>query len=331
MPTEFKVSFPELGIYDLAISRVAFELNLFGQQLTVYWYGILYALGFVVALLLALRQAKGYDLSKDDVLDVFLAAIPLSVLGSRLYYVAFSWERYADNLLKILDLRDGGLAFYGGVLGGLLALYLVARAKKLSCLELTDFFVPYLALGQAIGRWGNFFNQEAFGGYTNLPWGMISEGTRRYLQVIGYPYANSPVHPTFLYESLGNIIIFLILHQIRSERNFKGETTAWYLALYGLLRYFTEGLRTDSLFLGQSSIRVSQLLSLLMFLGALVYLILAYRQRKKLTQPEGPALADQLDPTELDQVDPELTSQLVPEVTTDPDPAADQDSAKLED
>ena len=281
MPTEFKVSFPGLGIYNLEISRIAFELQLFGKTLTIYWYGVLYAMGFMVALLLALRQAERYNLSKDDILDIFLATIPLSVVGSRLYYVAFSWEKYADNLLRIFDLRDGGLAFYGGVLAGILAFFLVGRAKKIKLRHLMDFFVPYLALGQAIGRWGNFFNQEAFGVYTDRPWGMISEGTRHYLQAINYPYANSPVHPTFLYESLGNILIFVLLLRIRSHSKISGETTAWYLATYGILRYFTEGLRTDSLFIGSSEIRVSQLLSMLMFLTALVYLVINYRRARK--------------------------------------------------
>lgn len=278
MPTEFKVSFPGLGIHNLEISRIAFEFQLFGKTLTIYWYGILYAMGFLVALVLALRQAERYNLSKDDILDIFLAAIPLSVVGSRLYYVAFSWEKYADNLLRVFDLRDGGLAFYGGVLAGILALFLVGRAKKITLRHLMDFFVPYLALGQAIGRWGNFFNQEAFGVYTDLPWGMISEGTRHYLQAMNYPYANSPVHPTFLYESLGNILIFIVLLHIRSNSKISGETTAWYLATYGVLRYFTEGLRTDSLFIGSSDVRVSQLLSMLMFLTALLYLIIHYRR-----------------------------------------------------
>lgn len=281
MPTEFKVSFPGLGIYQLEISRIAFELQLFGHNLTIYWYGVLYATGFLVALVLALRQADRFNLSKDDILDVFLVTIPLSVVGSRLYYVAFSWDQYADNLWRILDLRDGGLAFYGGVLAGILALYLIGRAKQIRLRHLMDFFAPYLALGQAIGRWGNFFNQEAFGTYTELPWGMISEGTQHYLESIQYPYANSPVHPTFLYESLGNIVIFIILLRVRAKSKFPGETTAWYLALYGLLRYFVEGLRTDSLFFAYSGLRVSQLLSLIMFLAGLAYLLVAYQRVRK--------------------------------------------------
>lgn len=303
--TSFQVSFPGLGIFDLTIDRIAFSVHLFGYDIAIYWYGILIALAFISGLVLALRQARQFNLTEDDVLDVFLLAVPLSLVGARLYFVLFSWSRYADDWRRILDVRDGGLGFYGGVLGGILALLLTAKRKHLHFSHFLDFFAPYLALGQAIGRWGNFFNQEAFGVATDLPWGMISEGTVHYLQAIGYPYAKSPVHPTFFYESLGNILIFLFLMKRRKHSTLRGETTAFYLFFYGLLRFFTEGLRTDSLYVGDSDIRISQLLSALMMLGSACFLLWHYLQRKKhpelvsasaFARPDQPSAATTGDP-----------------------------------
>lgn len=282
---QFTVSFPGLGIHDLKIERIALDLELFGMNLEIYWYGVIVALAFLIGLYLSLRDCKKHPkLSQEDVLDAFLLSVPLSVIGARLYYVAFAWHEFSDNPLRILDVREGGMAFYGGVLGGILALLILSKRKNLHPTVFLDFFAPYLALGQGIGRWANFVNQEAFGIRTDLPWGMISDGTVAYLQRIGYPYANSPVHPTFLYESIGNIIIFFLLRKFRRSSRIKGEVSAWYLGMYGALRYFTEGLRTDSLYVGDSDLRISQLLSLLMFTGAYAFLIYSHFKDKRVEE-----------------------------------------------
>lgn len=264
------VEFPGLGL-ELRIDRVAFTL--FGYP--IYYYGLCIALAVFLTLFLAYRQSSAFGLKKDYVLDVYLLMLPTVILGARLYYVLFSWSRYQDQpLWKILDIREGGLAFYGGVLAGALMLCCYARYRRLSVLGLLDFFVVYLPLGQAIGRWGNFFNQEAFGSNTELPWGMYSEATRQYLAGLQDPALNPalPVHPTFLYECLGNLLIFALLLYVRKRLRFRLETVAWYLLLYGFLRFFVESIRTDALFIGQTNIRVSMLLSGLMFLLAFAYL-----------------------------------------------------------
>lgn len=281
----FTVSFPGLGINDLKIERVALHFEIFGKDLDIYWYGIIAATAFLIALLLSLQDSETHPkLDQEDVLDAFILCVPFSVIGARLYYVAFAWHEFSDNPMHIFDVRDGGLAFYGGVIGGIIALLILSKNKQLHPTTYLDFFVPYLALGQGIGRWANFVNQEAFGIHTDLPWGMISDGTIDYLQRIGYPYANSPVHPTFLYESLGNLIIFLVLRRFRKTSKIKGEVSAWYLGMYGALRYFTEGLRTDSLYVGDTDLRVSQLLSFLMFVSAYIFLIYSHFKHKKVEE-----------------------------------------------
>lgn len=280
----FHVQFPYLGIENIPIQRVAFTLHIGGLEVPIYWYGILIASALAIGLLLALHAAESFNLSHDDVLDAFIAIVPLSIIGARLYYVAFSWSMFRNNLALILNTRIGGMAFYGSVIGAMLALLLVSWRKHLYVTHYFDFFVPYLALGQAIGRWGNFFNQEAFGVATELPWGMKSEGTVAYLQNIGYPLAQSPVHPTFLYECLGNLLIFVILLRIRRSSTLRGETVLWYLGLYGILRYLVEGLRTDPLMIGRY--RVSQLLSLLMLALAVLLLLLGYLRQRRIPAEE---------------------------------------------
>ncbi|MDO5734266.1 MAG: prolipoprotein diacylglyceryl transferase [Eubacteriales bacterium] len=279
----FHVSFPGLGINDLEISRVAFELKLFGRNFPVYWYGIGYAVAFSLCLLLALRQCQKAGLEKDDILDSYIALMILGIVGGRLYYVLFSLDNYRGNWSAIFSFRDGGMGFYGGVIGGILAICLVAKRKKINLAKLIDFFAVYLPLGQAIGRWGNFFNQEAFGCNTTAPWGMISEGTAAYLKQLGPPHdPTQPVHPTFFYEFLGNMLIFALLLYLRK----RGKSDkpylilATYLLSYGLLRFYVEGLRTDSLYIANTGIRVSQALSLLMVLVSAVYLLVILRKQK---------------------------------------------------
>lgn len=298
----YHVSFPGLGIQDLAIDRVAFEFSLFGRDLTVYWYGLTFTLAMVVCIAVALYRAPKYDFTRDDILDYFLWMIPMILLGARLYYVAFEWDQFKGSLAAILDLRQGGLAFYGGVLGGMLAVILVARVKRIKLHRIFDYLAVLVPLGQGIGRWGNFFNQEAFGTNTRLPWGMISEGTRQGLAALNANQASPlpgldpslPVHPTFLYEFLANMAIFVILLWIHKRQKQPWLTFTAYLFLYGLVRFFVEGIRTDSLTfeaLGQTW-RISQVLSAAMVVGAVVlFVFLRYQAKRRArllaTMPKG--------------------------------------------
>ncbi|MDO5732375.1 MAG: prolipoprotein diacylglyceryl transferase [Eubacteriales bacterium] len=285
----FHVSFPGLGINDIPVSRVLFTIG----QFEIYYYSLCIMCGLLLALFLAARASKRYAISEDAVYETCIYAIPLLLIGARLYYVLFALDEFRDNWLQIFNLRSGGLGFYGGVLGGMLAVFIVSKRYHYSYIRLLDLFAPYLALGQAIGRWGNFFNQEAFGTNTKLPWGMISEGTRAYLQSLGKSEFNPnlPVHPTFFYEFLGNLLIFAIIISFRNryqrEDSKPGLETAIYLLLYGALRFVVEGLRTDSLYIGASPIRVSQLLSLLMICLAIIYFVARYNKAKAATTSEN--------------------------------------------
>jgi len=282
MQPDFLVDFPGLGIHDLPVNRVAFEL--FGRW-PVYWYGLLIAFALVLCLLLAMQQAPKFSLTPDDVMDTFIVIIPLMIVMARLFYVVFEWEYFSQDLRRVFSTRDGGLAFYGGVIGGVIAIIVITRVKKISLVRLLDFFAVYVPLGQAIGRWGNFFNQEAFGTNTTLPWGMYSNQTDYYLQYVTRVTGlnpDLPVHPTFFYEFAANLLIFFWLLRVRKKSTFPLQTTLWYLLLYGMVRYFVESIRTDPLVIGNTGIRISMLLSALMVVGSIVFLIVLKRRQMRL-------------------------------------------------
>jgi phosphatidylglycerol:prolipoprotein diacylglycerol transferase len=284
MDYDYLVNFPGLGIENLKISRVAFSV--FGVD--VYWYGLIIAIAAFLSLFLATRQAKKFNIDEDFVLDNFLVILITMIIGARLYYVIFSWDLYKDNPIKIFDIREGGLAFYGGVIGAILGILIFHKIKKRHVEPFLDFIVVYVPLAQGIGRIGNFINQEAFGTNTTLPWGMISNGTTAYLNA--YPELgqnpNLPVHPTFLYELIGNLILFFILLQVRKRTKIPFGTVASYCLGYGLIRFFVEGIRTDSLYIGSTGIRASQLLSLLIAIGAVLYLFLMRHKKKQAVRME---------------------------------------------
>jgi len=261
-----QISFPDLGI-SFTVNRAAFHL--FGMP--IYWYGILIAVGLSLAVLYGMREAKRVNLSGDDLLNMILFAVPVAIICARAYYVIFSWQDYAHDLWSIFDIRGGGIAIYGAVIGICIVILCYCKVKKLSVGKVVDILAVGLLIGQAIGRWGNFINGEAFGSFTTLPWAMT-------VKQDGILIANS-VHPTFLYESLWNGIGILLLLLCRRVKEFDGELFAAYLAWYGLGRVWIEGLRADSLYIGD--IRVSQLLAALtLVIGASVILIGRIRHAK---------------------------------------------------
>ena len=276
----FSVSFPEMGINDLQVNREAFSVGGF----SIYWYGICIVLAFIVCVLLALRHAPRYQLDPDKVIDYPLFAIPSAIIGARLYYVLSNWSYYSSDLKLIFDTRHGGLAVLGGVLLAILAVYLVAKKKKESVSMIFDYLIVYIPLGQAIGRWGNFFNQETFGTNTNLPWGMMSDETARYITAF-LPGMNPavPVHPAFLYESIADLLIFFILLSIRKRSKAPYTTMSAYFILYGAIRFAIEGIRTDSLYIGTTQLRTSQVLSaVLLVTGLVVMAVVHYMGLKRI-------------------------------------------------
>lgn len=235
------------------INPVAF--NLFG--IPVMWYGVLITTGMVLGVLVnkSLINEKN-NLTKDQFLDFILILIPIAVLTTRLYYVIFyDLDYYLSNPIQILNFRQGGLAIHGGIIGGLIVSIVYSKVKNINFFYLVDIMAPGLALGQSIGRWGNFANQEAHGGPTNLPWGIMVDGIK--------------VHPTFLYESIVTFSLFVFLYFYSKKKKHNGQIFAIYVIIYSIARFFIEGLRTDSLYFGP--FRVAQLVSLLgVVLGLIV-------------------------------------------------------------
>ncbi len=275
MMEKVTVSFPNMGL-NFDIPREAFKV--FGMP--IYWYGIIIALAFFICVIWAMRDSRKFDLVPETVIDLMLFAAPIAIICARLYFVIFSWENYKYDLKQIFNIRNGGLAILGGIIGAVITAYFVARYKKIPAFKFFDFAIPYVALGQAIGRWGNFFNQEAFGTNTSLPWGMTSPTIRAYLQNMQNSGFNInpdlPVHPTFLYESLWDVAVFIFLLWMRRKKKFDGEVFCMYFITYGIGRAVIEGLRTDSLMLG--SLRVSQLLSIIFII--LFSIIVIYKRIK---------------------------------------------------
>ena len=262
------------------MNRFAVE-NLFGiQGLNIAWYGVIIASGLMLGIILASLRARRRGWSSDLVLDFILLAIPLAVVGARLYYVAFEWENYAHNLIKIFATNEGGLAIYGAVIGGFLAAILFTKAAKFPFFKLIDLVIPSLILGQAIGRWGNFINQEAFGALVTNPHLQFFP-LAVYIQSLGEWH-----QATFFYESFCNCILFVVT-LLLGRKGVKGGTLlATYFIGYGIVRSVIEGLRTDSLYLF-GTIRVSQLLSALLVVAGIVLLILIKKGKLKTVDYEG--------------------------------------------
>ncbi len=272
------------------MNRFAVE-NLFGiEGFNIAWYGVIIASGMVLGILLASLRAKNRGYKSDVILDFVLLAIPLAVIGARLYYVAFEWENYAGNLMKVFAVNQGGLAIYGGVIGGLIAAMIITGVKKFPLLTLIDLAVPSLILGQVMGRWGNFVNQEAFGNLVTNP-NLQFFPFAVYIQALGEWH-----QATFFYESMWNVILLIVVLMLAGRRVKDGSLLATYFIGYGVGRFLIEGLRTDSLYLF-ANIRVSQLLSAILVIIGIVMLILIKKGVLKPKPYNGKYLLDYVEET----------------------------------
>ncbi len=251
------ISFPALGLEMNPIRTLSLG------PLEIHLYGVVIALGMLLAVLYACRRSKDFGLTEDHIVDGVLWVVPFAILCARAYYCIFAWDAYRDNPISVLYIWNGGLAIYGGVLGAVLGVWVYTRVKKISTGAVLDLVALGFLIGQAIGRWGNFFNREAFGSETGcfLRMGLYNTFTG----VTEYH------HPTFLYESVWNLAGFVLLHFLSKRRKYDGQVALGYAAWYGLGRMFIEGLRTDSLYWG--TFRVSQVLAGVSFLAASVILV----------------------------------------------------------
>lgn len=244
------------------MDRVAFSI--FG--LDIMWYGVLMALAMILCVFLALKEGKRVKISEDDILNLAIIAIPCGLLGARLYYVIFNWSWYSQHMSEILNFRGGGMAIHGALIGGILAGFIYTKIKKINFFKMADTVMIGIPLGQAIGRWGNYINGEAHGGPTSLPWGIMVDGVK--------------VHPTFLYESIWDLGIFIFLWLFRKHKKYEGQLAIYYLILYSLGRFFIEGLRTDSLMIGP--LRMAQVISITTIIVCLIlHKILSKKNKKR--------------------------------------------------
>ena len=243
------------------MSRVAFSI--FG--LDIMWYGVLMASAMILCVFLALKEGKRVKISEDDILNLAIIAIPCGLLGARLYYVIFNWPWYSKHMSEILNFRGGGMAIHGALIGGILAGFIYTKIKKINFFKMADTVMIGIPLGQAIGRWGNYINGEAHGGPTSLPWGIMVDGVK--------------VHPTFLYESIWDLGIFIFLWFFRKHKKYEGQLAIYYLILYSLGRFFIEGLRTDSLMIGP--LRMAQVISITTIIVCLILHKILSKKNKK--------------------------------------------------
>lgn len=286
-----EIWFPNLGIEIDHLSRTAFTV--FGQD--IYWYGIFIGLGVILGVLLALHEAKRTGQNPDTYLDFIIYAMIIAIIGARLYYVIFSWDFYSQHPEKIFAIREGGLAIYGGIIGGVLTAIVYSHLKKKSFWVMADTMAPSLILGQMLGRWGNFFNEEAFGGFTDNLFAMryqlsqvrASDVTPDILQnlvtVNGVDYIQ--VHPTFLYESMWSLCVFIILLILQRKKKFDGQVCATYFFGYALGRVWIEGMRTDQLCIG--NVPVSQALSAVLIIASVVLYVYCKKKAAAVPVTEG--------------------------------------------
>lgn len=278
------IHFPNLGIY---LKNVGQNISVFGFEIA--YYGIIIGLGVIAGILLAAYLAKKSGINPDLIYDFALYEVVFSVIGARLYYVIFSWDLYKDNIWSVFNIREGGLAIYGAVIAAVLTAVVYTRVKKIAFWPLVDIGAPALILGQIMGRWGNFFNREAFGGYTDSLFAMqlpldavrvgdITDEMLANKEVIdGIAYIQ--VHPTFLYESLWNLAVFGVLLFFWKRKKFDGQIFLMYLFGYGVGRFLIEGLRTDSLMIPNTGLRVSQVLALVLVITSAILFFIKIKKK----------------------------------------------------
>lgn len=253
------------------MNPVAFEI--FGKE--IRWYGILISIGVMVAFFVTNINAKRKKLNFDTIIDGFLWSFPISIIGARLYYVAFEYKNY-HSFIDVINIRNGGLAIHGGLIGGLLTAYIFMKVRKVNFLEYIDGIIPGVILAQAIGRWGNFMNQEAHGGP------VTEEFISKFPQFIqkGMFIGGTYYHPTFLYESVCNLIIFgILMYILYKKRNQHGVVLGSYMVFYSIVRFFIEGMRTDSLMF--FSLRIAQIVSLSGILAGIIVIVFSLKRKTK--------------------------------------------------
>ncbi|MCQ2536322.1 MAG: prolipoprotein diacylglyceryl transferase [Lachnospiraceae bacterium] len=263
----YSINFPHLGIH---LEHVPKSFSIFGFDIALY--GVCIAIGMILAFVIMDKTSKVFLAKPDDYFDVAIVTVIVGIIGARVYYVAFEWEHYKGSFLSIINIREGGLAIYGGVIGGVLAAVIMSRIKKINSLDILDTFFPGVVVGQIVGRWGNFFNREAFSKYTDGLFAMqlpvdavrrheITDAMWENLQTIdGIDYIQ--VTPNFLYEGMWNVLVFIVLIVLVKRRIFKGQIALTYAVMYGAGRFYLEGLRTDQLQIGNTGLAVSQLVGL---------------------------------------------------------------------
>ena len=281
--TENYILFPKLGIM-LHADSVACTIG----SKEIYWYGIIIGIGFFIAIIAAVILAKKYGISPDTIYDIALYGTPSAIVCARIYYVAFNWESYADNFAEIYKIWHGGIAIYGAIIGAVISTVIYCRIKKQNLPLICDIGAVGLLIGQIFGRWGNFFNQEAFGTNTSSVFGMTGNVIKERLAEMAAEGANVDVnmcvHPTFLYESMWNVLVLITVLILFKRRRFDGQVFLTYISLYGLGRFFVEGLRTDSLYF--LNFRVSQLVAAVTFLAAAFAIFYLIKNKKgSLTRP----------------------------------------------
>ena len=283
---DMSIRFPHLGIY---LPNVGKTISVFGFDIA--YYGITIAIAMIVGISIALHEAKRTGQNQDTYLDLLMLTMLTSVVGARIYYVIFSWDNYKDNLGEILNIRNGVLAIYGGIIAGVITVFIYSKITKMKFLQIADTVCMGLAAGQIIGRWGNFFNREAFGEYTNnllamqLPVSAVRENEitsamwNHVVTIGGVEYIQ--VHPTFLYEGLWSFMVLLFLFWFRKRKKFEGELFFCYLAGYGAGRFWIESLRTDQLLLPGIHVPVSQMLSAVLVVVSLSVIICKRRKNRE--------------------------------------------------
>ena len=283
---DYNINFPHLGIF---LEHVGKNISI--GNFTIAYYGIVIAIGMLIGMRVAMWRAKETGQKPDDYVDIVLIGMIVGIIGARIYYVVFSWDAYKNDPLSVFNIRQGGLAIYGGIIGGALAVLVLSKIKKIPFGVIFDTIAMSVPIEQIVGRWGNFFNREAFGKYTDSLFAMqlpvsavrqheISEEMWTHLQTIGgIDYIQ--VHPTFLYEGCWNLMVLIILFLIRKKMKFNGELFLFYIAGYASGRFWIESLRTDQLLIMNTEIPVSMVVSGVAFIGAVLMILIG---RKKFTK-----------------------------------------------